>query len=183
MMGALDDSHDERLASHHDGNPNFPDDPTDPSAEQPLWPQATRRDLDEESRWTIDGRPPRPLADIRLDLDLARAYQQRYRDRPTDDRLVQLMRDANEADIARLQAELEAVTGVESSGWAETAGESAVIDDYRRTARAAKQKGVPDDGGGIDLPGATGSPETTVSTVARRWPKRGRGLRDTDLGL
>src|SRR5580693_2984417 len=87
MMGAIDDSYDEWLASHHDGDPNFPDDPTDPAVDQPLWPKPTRRDLDDESRWTVD-RPLRPVADVRLDLDTARAYQRRYRDRPTGDRWV-----------------------------------------------------------------------------------------------
>lgn len=55
-------------------------------------------------------RPPRPVPWIRFDLDCRRRYQ----DRPARDRWVQQMRADNEADIARLEAELAAAGDVDA---------------------------------------------------------------------
>lgn len=46
------------------------------------------------------------LSDLEHDLETARAYQATYTDRPTDDPYVQLMRANNEAEIARLEAQI-----------------------------------------------------------------------------
>jgi hypothetical protein len=182
-MGALDDSYEEWLASHHHGDAAFPDDPTDIASDQPLWPPPLEPD---DPPGPTRPRPPRPVTDIRLDLDTALAYQERYRDRPAGDRWVRMMRDDNEADIARLEAELAAANAVGSTEWVETAEVSAVIDDYQGTARAAYPRGIPDDGGGADLPPATGRPDTTsVAGVPfeTRRPRSSPRLPDIDIGL
>src|SRR5438132_1487669 len=72
--------------------------------EDPIWDPAL-----------LPGRPPRPAAHVRFDLELALAYKERYQHRATVDRWVQTMRDDNEADIARLQAELDRATDHEST--------------------------------------------------------------------
>lgn len=48
----------------------------------------------------------RSVAEIRLDLETALAYKQRYGQRPTTDPSVQMMRSANETEIDRLETEL-----------------------------------------------------------------------------
>ena len=75
------------------------------------------RNAPEDPPWDfslLPGRPPRPAAHIRFDLELALAYKERYQHRATADRWVRVMRDDNEADIARLEAELESATDDES---------------------------------------------------------------------
>ncbi|MDQ6614810.1 MAG: hypothetical protein M3083_08700 [Actinomycetota bacterium] len=63
----------------------------------------------------LPGRPPRPAAHVRFELELALAYKERYQHRAAADRWVQMMRDDNEADIDRLQAELDLATDRESA--------------------------------------------------------------------
>ena len=50
--------------------------------------------------------PPRPTALIRHELETALAYQSRYQQRATENPLVELMRAANEQEIAALGGEL-----------------------------------------------------------------------------
>lgn len=52
----------------------------------------------------------RPVALIRLELETAMAYQERYRQRPSADPLVLSMRAANEAEVRALEAELAEAT-------------------------------------------------------------------------
>ena len=51
-------------------------------------------------------KPIRRIADIRHDLDTARAYEAKYASQPTDDPWVQRMRADNDREIAALQQEL-----------------------------------------------------------------------------
>jgi hypothetical protein len=50
--------------------------------------------------------PPRPTALIRHELETALAYQERYQRRPSNNRLVELMRAANEQELTVLETEL-----------------------------------------------------------------------------
>jgi len=175
-MGALDDSYDEWLASHHDGDRDFGDDPTDPAADQPLWP--TEHDEASSAKRT---RPARPIADIRLDLDGALAYQDRYRDRPATDPWVQLMRDDNEADIARLRTELTAAATGDSPPGRTPAG-SAPVDDLGGTGRPTSGQAMPDDGNGPALPGQPAE-IPAPKWEPPQWPRSTARQNGPDIGL
>lgn len=58
-------------------------------------------------------KPVRPIAHIRRDLATAGAYQQRYQQRPSDDPLVLMMREANDQEIRALELELKEATAGE----------------------------------------------------------------------
>lgn len=52
-------------------------------------------------------KPVRPIDHIRRDLASAGAYRELYRERPSDDPLVLMMRESNERDIRALESELK----------------------------------------------------------------------------
>jgi hypothetical protein len=58
-------------------------------------------------------KPVRPIAHIRRDLATAGAYRDRYQQRPSDDPLVIMMREANEQEIRALELELKEATAGE----------------------------------------------------------------------
>lgn len=93
--------------------------PKDDVGDKAAPPPDADRNVPEDPVWDpslLPGRPPRPAAHVRFELELALAYKERYQRRAADDYVdywVQMMRDDNDADIARLQAELDRATDQE----------------------------------------------------------------------